>query len=372
MGLFGRLRRRRVGPPPNRQSSVILEVTTRCNLRCRYCYNVWNGRAYPREELDTASMRRLITRICAQTGCDLLTFTGGEPLLREDLEDLVAHTRKAGVGVNLITNGALIDAPRAVALVEAGVGLFETPLLGSERRLAMDLHGDDALAATQEAILLIREAGGEVVTAFVATARNIAQALDAAEISFALGAAGMMFNRFNPGGRGCREADALMPPPDTLAEALAALDRFVEETGFPVSCSIPIHPCILDVRPFGNLSFGSCAAATPRAYYTVDPMGRLRMCNHSPGILGDLMEEDFSVLTAPSKVGPFIDPVPDDCVGCLRLSECRCGCRAGAESCYGTVSLPDPYLRRFGTGPILEESSSSESPGSRRPGDVPP
>lgn len=339
----------------NRQASVILEVTTRCNLSCQYCYNVWNDRSYPRDALGTAGMQALISRICEQTGCDLLTLTGGEPLLREDLPALVAHARSRGVGVNLITNGTLLDASRAAALVEAGVGLFETPLLGSERRLAMELHGDDALCATQEAILLIREAGGAVVTAFVATAKNIGQALDAAEISFALGAAGMMFNRFNPGGRGCREADALMPPPDALARALGRLDRFSGETGFPVSCSIPIHPCILDTSPYGHLSFGFCAAATPRAYYTVDPMGRLRMCNHSPGILGDLLTDSFEALTAPDRVAPFVDPVPQDCAGCLRLADCRCGCRAGAESCYGTVALPDPYLRRFGTGPIKEE-----------------
>ncbi len=356
MGLLDRLRRRSGASRGIRQASVILEVTTRCNLRCRYCYNVWNGRDYPRGELDTPSMRRLVSRICGQTGCDLLTFTGGEPLLRGDLEELVRHARKEGVGVNLITNGILLEPARTAALVDAGVGLFETPLLGSERRLAMDLHGDDALSATQEAILLIREAGGEVVTAFVATALNIHQALDAAEISFALGAAGMMFNRFNPGGRGCRDADALMPPPDALAVALEALNGFSEDTGFPVSCSIPIHPCILDVSPYRNLSFGFCAAATPRAYYTVDPMGNLRMCNHSPGILGDLNSEDFAVLTAQDRIAPFIDPVPEDCIGCARLSDCRCGCRAGAESCYGTLSLPDPYLRRFGTGPIMEDS----------------
>ncbi len=354
--LLGTLRRRKPGAPRPRQASVILEVTTRCNLTCQYCYNVWNGRSYPRGELETAEMCALIRRVCAETGCDLLTLTGGEPLLRDDLPVLVGEARARDVRVNLITNGTLLDAAGAAALVAAGVGLFETPLLGSDRRLALDLHGGDALSATQEAILLIREAGGAVVTAFVATARNIDQALDAAEISFALGAAGMMFNRFNPGGRGCREADALMPAPDALREALARLDRFSAESGFPVSCSIPIHPCILDTGPYGHLSFGFCAAATPRAYYTVDPLGNLRMCNHSPGILGNIRTESFAALTAPARVAPFVDPVPRDCEGCLRLAECRCGCRAGAESCYGTVELPDPYLRRFGSGPIKEES----------------
>ena len=334
--------------------SVIFEVTNQCNLDCSYCYNVWNGSDYPRGQLDTRATCELMGRIVDGTGCRLLTLTGGEPLLRQDLEQLVAHAADLGVSCNLITNGTLLTQGRAGRLVEAGVGLFETPLLGADRRLAMELHGRDVLSSTQEAIVTIVEAGGAVVTAFVATRRNIDSVQDAVELSFALGASGMMFNRFNPGGRGGANAEELMPTPQQLERALSALDQFVGKTGFPVNCSIPIHPCILETSSFTQLNFGFCAAATDRAYYTFAPLGNLRMCNHSPAILGNIFEEDFQTMTTPDRTRFFLEPVPEMCRGCRRLDQCRCGCRAGAESCYGDLGRPDPYLARYGRGPITE------------------
>ncbi len=333
-------------PPPARtgQRSVIYEVTTRCNLRCRYCYNVWNEQDYPRDELDTDGALRLIERIHAQTGCQLLTLTGGEPLLRPDLERLVRHARSLGMACNLITNGTLMTEASARTLVEAGIGLFETPLLGSDGGVVSGLHGSDVLARTQSSILDLTRSGGTVVTAFVATRLNIDQALDAARLSFALGASGMMFNRFNPGGRGGTNLEDLLPAPQQLARALSVLDRFTEEEGFPISVSIPIPPCVLDTSPYSNLSFGYCAAATDRAYYTVDPAGRLRMCNHSPSILGSLLDETFAALTTPERTAFFLDPVPGFCSGCPHLAECRCCCRAAAESCLGDPSRLDPFV----------------------------
>jgi radical SAM protein with 4Fe4S-binding SPASM domain len=367
-------------PAPAGQRSVIYEVTTRCNLACRYCYNVWNETDYARDELDTTGALRLVERIREQTGCMLLTFTGGEPLLRTDLELLVRHARLLGMSCNLITNGTLLTPERARSLVEAGIGLFETPLLGSDGIVVAGLHGtrpptvlpatidhslpraesrgpstiasvpdgSHVLSRTQSAILDITQAGGEVVTAFVATRANIDQALDAARLSFALGAAGMMFNRFNPGGRGGTNRADLLPAPDQLARALGDLDRFAADEGFPVSCSIPIPPCVLDTTPYSHLSFGYCAAATDRAYYTVDPAGRLRMCNHSPSVLGSLLDESFEDLTARSRTAFFLDPVPEFCKGCPHLATCRCCCRAAAESCLGDLTRLDPFVEAHG------------------------
>ena len=339
-----------------RQNSVIFEIEQDCNLRCKYCYNVWNTRKdYPRHRPDTQEAKRLITRIIEQTSCRLFTFTGGEPLLRNDLAELVQHANRQGVSCNLITNGLLLTPDRIRELVDAGVSLFETPLLGSDAAVAADLHGKDVLGRMQENIVHIKKHGGRVVPAFVACAGNINQVKDAAEIAFALGADGLMFNRFNPGGRGGLNAHELMPTPEQLRNALDTLDGCAREWGLGISCSIVIHPCIIDTSVYKNLSFGYCAAGTRNAYYAVDPAGNVRMCNHSPTIVGNLWQQPFRRIVRPANIRFFLDAMPDHCRPCAMAETCQGGCKAAAESCYESLCACEPYLAAYGREVLTEK-----------------
>jgi hypothetical protein len=83
-----------------------------------------------------------------------------------------------------------------------------------------------------------------------------------------------------------------------MRQALAVADAAAAEFDFPISCSIPIQPCLVDTSAYPHLGFGFCAASTDRAYYTLDPLGNLRLCHHTPAILGNLLEEPFADLIA--------------------------------------------------------------------------
>jgi cyclic pyranopterin phosphate synthase len=102
-----------------------ISVTDRCNFRCVYCMpkEVF-GRQYrflPREQLLTFEEIERLARIFAAHGVEKIRLTGGEPLLRRDLERLVAMLAAIpGVDVAMTTNGSLL-APKARALVEAGL-----------------------------------------------------------------------------------------------------------------------------------------------------------------------------------------------------------------------------------------------------------
>jgi cyclic pyranopterin phosphate synthase len=104
---------------------VRISVTDRCNFRCVYCMprEVF-GRDYrflPREELLTFEEIERLGRIFAAHGVEKIRLTGGEPLLRRDLERLVAELAAIpGVEVALTTNGSLL-APKAQALADAGL-----------------------------------------------------------------------------------------------------------------------------------------------------------------------------------------------------------------------------------------------------------
>ncbi len=334
---------------PARQSSVIVELTQRCNHQCPHCYNVWkNGQAYPRGELDTRETIAAINRVLEQTGAALVTLTGGEPLLRADIVEIVQFLCDRGRTINLITNGTLLDDAVLARLLPASIAVYELPLLGPSAALHDRMSGrPGAFDACTLAIARLKAARQRVVGVFVATRWNLPAWRETAELGVALGLDGLMFNRFNPGGEGARHIDELQASPDQLDRALEVAEEITVRYGLAISCSIPLAPCLVNTSRFTHLGFGTCAAGTDRAYYTMDPLGNVRPCNHSPRILGNILREDFASLVRSPSMHAFASARPALCAGCAHEHTCQGGCKAAAEVCCGTPSRPDPFLQAF-------------------------
>jgi len=156
-----------------------------------------------------------------------------------------------------------------------------------------------------------------------------------------------MFNRFNPGGRGREHIDLLQAGPDELAAALDIAQELHRQYELPVSCSIAMPPCLFDHRRWPDLTFGFCAAGTERAYYTLDPLGNIRPCNHSPRILGNIRQQEFSTMLTGAAKQEFHAARPEFCAGCHHERDCRGGCKAAAEACTGSAGSCDPFLSRY-------------------------
>jgi radical SAM protein with 4Fe4S-binding SPASM domain len=325
--------------------SIIFEATQACNHDCLHCYNVWkSGRPYPRGQLDTPETLELIDRILRQTRCKVFSFTGGEPLLRGDILALIERVARRNVRVNLLTNGSLLTDDLIRSLVAAGVSLFEIPLLSAERETHNALTRSQSFDRVTEAISSVKLAGVQVVTVFVITRRNHDHLRDMLRMSFALSADAVMVNRFNPGGTGLRHLDELLPTPEQVAGALAVANEAVGSFGLPIAVSVPIPPCLVDPSRYEHLNFGYCAAATERAYYTLDPLGNVRMCNHSPLILGNIRETHFSRLIRSGAAREFARAVPSECVGCAKAKLCQGNCKAAAEQACGSVWALEPFV----------------------------
>ena len=336
--------------PLPRLQTLIFEVTQRCNHTCLHCYNVWNGPerlegSYPRGELDTAQTLALLNKALDEVRCDHVTLTGGEPLLREDLLAILDLLRKRGVRITLISNGHLLDEPTVIDLLDRGVGLFELPLLSRKREVHDRLSGSPgAFDATLAAMAHIRYHWGRFVAVFVATRINLPDLYETIKLAFAFGSRGMMLNRFNPGGRGRERLDTLLPSADEMNAALKIANSASAEFSFPISCSIAMPPCLTDHHEYPNLNFGFCAAGTERAYYTLDPLGNVRPCNHTPTILGNLLDEPFADIIAPERLAPFVEATPALCGPCVLRDTCQGGCKAAAEVCYGSLHAEDPFV----------------------------
>ncbi len=98
---------------------VVWNVCPHCNQRCPHCYAAAVQRATP-DTLTSGEALSLLDRL-AEGGVRQLVLSGGEPLLREDLESLAARARELGMRVHLSSNGTRLSRTRAAALAEAGV-----------------------------------------------------------------------------------------------------------------------------------------------------------------------------------------------------------------------------------------------------------
>jgi pyrroloquinoline quinone biosynthesis protein E len=116
----------RIGPP----LAVLAELTHRCPLQCPYCANPL-AMLKAVSERDTAFWRKVIDEAAA-LGVLQIHFSGGEPTLRQDLAELVAHASAAGLYANLITSGVLLDAEKLRELSDAGLAHVQISLQGAD------------------------------------------------------------------------------------------------------------------------------------------------------------------------------------------------------------------------------------------------
>jgi radical SAM protein with 4Fe4S-binding SPASM domain len=328
--------------------ALIVEVTQRCNHDCRHCYNVWkNRRPYPYGELSTIETLAMLDRVLDETGIREVTLTGGEPLLRSDLHEIVAHLRGRGTEVDLISNGALLD-DETIARLAGRIGTFELPLLSSEAAIHDHLSGQPgAFDRVTLAIAELKLRRQTVVGVFVATRVNLPTLRETMELAFALGVDAVMFNRFNPGGRGFENLAELQASPAELRDALDLVAQLSAELELPAACSIAMPPCLFDHSRWPGLSFGLCAAGTDEAYYTLDPLGNLRPCNHSATVLGNVRQHGFGELIRGEAMRRFMAARPSFCDGCGIADQCLGGCKAAAEVCYGDLCACEPFLAAF-------------------------
>ena len=123
--------------PVARIRDAKIKLTPRCNLRCTFC-QFW--RTEHGEELTTHELKQVVDDL-ASLDCRKIHFTGGEPTLREDLPEIIAHATRQGIRAALTTNGTLLTRETAYALVEAGARGITVSLDGATPELHDRLRG---------------------------------------------------------------------------------------------------------------------------------------------------------------------------------------------------------------------------------------
>jgi len=311
--------------------AAALELTPRCTADCLYCYNVWKSHPdYPAGELQDDGIFRVMDALLASNRVTLVSLTGGEPLLLgEKVLELAAMARLAGKGVNLVTNGYLLTRDLAKNFRRLGVKPIEITLLSRDPGVHNKLQRCDSHARAVQAVEMVAELGGQPIVGIVGTRLNMPRLADTLEFVKGLGARGVMFTRFNPGGEGLRHWQELAPSKRDLREAMKTLISFAAANPeMSISCGVPMPPCVLGFTDYGRVSMGYCNAGGDLV--GVDWRGNLRPCNHSSLITGNILEKPLDDLLESKVLKDFMAPVPQMCVGCQFYEQCKGGCRGAS------------------------------------------
>lgn len=196
---------------------VVFNCTPRCNLRCVHCYSSSEA-ACAEPELNTAQAKQMIDQIAA-FGCPVLLFSGGEPLLREDLFELMAYAKAHGLRTVLSTNGTRITESAAARLAELKLSYAGISLDGPAEIHDRFRKVDGAFKATLDGIANCRKAGLRTGLRFTMTRDNIDSVSRVFEIAAAADVRRICFYHLIRTGRAKDLADSV-PTPQQVRAAL--------------------------------------------------------------------------------------------------------------------------------------------------------
>lgn len=315
-----------------------IAVTYRCNLQCRFCYAACGCQKKTAPgEMPAREVLRVLKIIRQEAKVPSVSFTGGEPLLRDDLEELVAGARAAGLRVNLISNGTLLaERGRAKALAGAGLTSAQLSLEGPDAAVHDALTAvPGAFAKTLRGIAALQEAGVHVHTNTTVCTVNAGHLPALVRRVAELGLKRMSMNLVIPAGSATDRE--LLVPYSRIGAVLEPARAEARRLGVEFMWYSPTPMCILNPLAEG-LGNKSCAACD--GLLSVAPNGDVLPCSSYPQPVGNLLRQPFAEVWNSARARYFRrkEYAPAECAGCGEFAACAGACPL-YWSAMGTAEL---------------------------------
>ncbi len=208
---------------------LLAEVTYKCPLHCVFCYNPVDYTRYG-EELSTEDWLRVL-RQGRELGATQLGFSGGEPLVRDDLEIMVAEARKLGYYSNLITSGVGLNEKRIAAFKEGGLDHIQLSFQDSTKEMNDFLSSTKTFALKQKVAKLIKQYDYPMVLNCVLHRHNIDHVQQILEMAEAMDAEYVELANTQYYGWAYVNRDQLLPTREQLRRAEEVTNKFRERVG---------------------------------------------------------------------------------------------------------------------------------------------
>lgn len=324
-----------------RPYTLVAELSYRCPLRCAYCSNPSERRISSRPELDTRSWQDALTQAEAM-GVVQTHFTGGEPLLRADLEQLVEHARGIGLYTSLITSAIGLTRERLAGLAAAGLDHVQISIQGTSDADALSIAGRIGLAQKLEAMTWVRELSLPLTLNVVLHRHNIHQVPELIDLALRVGAERLELANTQYVGWALENRDQLLPSAAQITRARSQAQAVRERLRGRLELLFVLpdyHAGV--VRP--------CMQGWARRYIVISPDGLVLPCHqaHSlPGLAFERVGE--RPLAAIWRDNPGLNQfrgerwMEEPCRSCERRELDYGGCRCQAFQLTGQLTATDP------------------------------
>src|SRR5579862_9246362 len=332
--------------------ALIAEVTHRCPLHCVYCSNPLELTSR-QEELATSDWLRVFSEAAA-LGVLHLHLTGGEPLARPDLTELIAGARETRLYTNLITSGIGLTRERLAGLVDAGLDHIQLSFQDSSETEANWIAGTRAHAHKLEVAGWIREHRIAFTTNLVVHRQNINHLEAMIGALEALHPDRMEIAHAQYYGWALKNRSALLPTRAQLDRAVAVVKTAEER----VRGKIRIDMVVPDYYArFPK----ACMGGWGRRLMLINPSGKVLPC-HAAEVIPGMTFENIRAQTLASiwQDSPSFQRfrgeewMPEPCRSCDRRSIDFGGCRCQALLLMGDAAATDPVCSLSPTHHVIE------------------
>jgi PqqA peptide cyclase len=342
--------------------ALIAELTHRCPLHCVYCSNPLELTAAA-QELSTADWQRVFGEAAA-LGVLHLHLTGGEPLARADLKELIASARRAGLYTNLITSGIGLSQERLRQLVDAGLDHIQLSFQDSRATAANWIAGARAQAHKLQLAAWIREQRLAFTVNLVVHRQNIDHIDEMILALEELHPDRMEIAHAQYYGWALANRESLLPRRGQVDRALAAVAVAEERLKGRVRIDM--------VVPDYYARFPkACMGGWGSKLVLIDPAGRALPC-HAAGVIpgmrfDNVRDRSLGSIWADSEAFRKFrgeDWMQEPCRSCDRRKEDFGGCRCQAFLLTGDAAATDPVCELAPTHGLIQEitSGAADSP----------
>ncbi len=334
--------------------ALIAEVTHRCPLHCVYCSNPLQMQRRS-EELPTGEWTSIFQQ-AGEMGVLQLHLTGGEPLARTDLTELVLAGRSAHLYVNLISSGVGLDERRLDALIEAGLDHIQLSFQDAEEAPANEFAGARSHALKLRIAGMLEKRRIAFTLNMVVHRRNLGRLEEMIAFAEASGAQRLEIAHVQYYGWALRNRDALLPTREQLQRSI----EIVEAARHRLKGRLRIDFVLPDYyakypKP--------CMNGWGHQQMLIDPAGRVLPCHAAPVIPGlefcSARERSLRWIWEDSPAfNRFRDEtwMPEPCRSCDRRTRDFGGCRCQAFLLTGDASATDPVCTLASARQIVENA----------------
>ena len=323
---------------------LLAELSYKCPLQCPYCSNPLDYAKYP-NELSTDDWKRVLSQ-ARKMGAVQLGFSGGEPLTRQDLPELVGYARELGYYSNLITSGYGLTEDKIIELKQAGLDHIQVSIQASSQELNDHLAGTVTYQHKQEVARLVKKHGYPMVLCVVIHRQNIHQMSEILAMAESLGADYLELANTQYYGWAHLNRDALLPTREQFAEAEKIAQAFKEKVAGKMKIYYVV-PDYYEARP------KACMNGWGTTFLTIAPDGTALPCHSARELPGlDCPNvNDFSIeqIWNESKAFNFFrgtDWMQEPCRSCDEKHKDFGGCRCQAFLFNGDAASTDPVCSK--------------------------